>query len=106
MENETNGFDFNPIYKKTYNRIVKWHNEVPDMPEYERTISLQVLVKMVIEDVIKDIGGNFGIPLKTEIPMSQEMRDKIDEIKRNEGFITGDPKLKKIFNDDKKFFED
>ena len=105
MENNTNEFDFNPIFRKTDKRIAEWHNSVPDMPEYERNVSLQVLVKIIIEDAIKEVGSSFGIPLKTEIPMSKELRQKIDEIKRSEGFTTGDGNMKKIFDSDS-FLED
>lgn len=104
----TNEIDVNDIYKKTFNRIAKWHNQVPDMPEGERLSSLHVLTSMLLHEIGEKFGEKFGIPINFQIAMSPELREKIDEIKKEEGFITGDPKMKKMFGskDENDFLED
>ena len=97
--------DIDDIFKKTYNRIAKWHNEVPDMPERERAASLQTLTHLLIQDIGDKFGEAFGVKVNLGISMSEETRKKVDKIKKEEGFITGDKRLNKLFNEDNSFFD-
>jgi len=97
MENNSNEIDINDLFKKTANRIIKWHNEVPDMPDIERLPALQALTHLIIQDIGEKIGDKLGLKLNLEIAMSPELRKKVNDIKKTEGnFLTGDNKLKKM----------
>ena len=106
MKNKPGEIDINDVFKKTYNRIAKWHNEVSDMPEKERTASLQTLTHLVIQDIGDKFGDMFGISINLGVSMSPEMRKKVDQIKRDEGFTTGDGRLKRMFESDSYLEED
>ena len=106
-KNERPGeIDINDLFKKTYNRIAIWHNEMPDMPANEQITSLQTLTHILIQDIGEKIGNKIGIPINLSVAMSPETRKQVDKIKKEEGFVTGNDKLKKMFNSDKESFLD
>lgn len=105
METKPNEIDINDIYRKTFNRIAKWHNEVPDMPEAERVQSLHVLTSLIVQEVGEKLSEKFGLPVSQSISMSDELRDRVNEIKKSDGrFLTGEGNLKKML--DKESFID
>ena len=92
-----NEIDINDVFRKTYNRIAKWHNAVPEMEESERNASLQTLTHLIIQDIGEKFGELLGVPVNLGVSMTPEMRKKVDQIKKDEGLASGDDRLKKIF---------
>ena len=71
MEKQANEIDINDLFKKTANRIIKWHNEVPDMQDTERLPSLQALTNLIIQEIGEKIGDKLGVKINLEIDRSK-----------------------------------
>ena len=95
-----NEVDINDVFKKTYNRIAKWHNAVPEMQDSEIKASLQTLTHIIIQDIGEKLGDKMGVSISLGVSMSPETRKQINKIKKEEGLITGNEKLKKMFDSD------
>ena len=93
-----NEIDINDVFRKTYNRIAKWHNAVPDMEDSERNSSLQTLTHLIIQDIGEKFGEILGVSVNLGVSMTPEMRKQVDQIKKEEGLITGNENMKKMFD--------
>lgn len=83
MEKNKKEIDVDDLFRQTYNRVAKWHNE-------DATGNgLKLVTHLIIDSVMDTVLKSFDVSYNLEINMSEDLRNKIDEIKKNEpGFLT------------------
>jgi hypothetical protein len=83
MEKNTREIDVDNLFRQTYNRIAKWHNDDATGE------GLKLVTHLIIDSVMDTVLTSLDVSYNLEINMTEEIRKKVDEIKKNEpGFLT------------------
>ncbi len=83
MEKNKKEIDVDDLFRQTYNRIAKWHNEDATGD------GLKLVTHLIIDSVMDTVLTSFDVSYNLEINMNEELRNKVSEIKKNEpGFLT------------------
>lgn len=83
MENSKKEINVDDLFLQTYNRIAKWHND-------DATGNgLKLVTHLIIDSVMDTVLNSFDVKYNLEVNMTEELRKKVEEIKKNEpGFLT------------------
>lgn len=83
MENAKKEIDVDDLFRQTYNRIAKWHNDDASGE------GLKLVTHLIIDSVLDTVLTSLNLEYKLDINMTEELRNKVNEIKKNEpGFLT------------------